>query len=138
MRLARLVAAGLALGAAAGFVGAFLRPRSVHSYHPVRVADDAVLVPPVTEVSLVRPPDLNGTGSTSGLSTQPASAQPASAQPTSAQPASTGSAGAQDSDGVNSSDQDADDPESGSQDEPESLITLAAEPDEEDAPVVSR
>ncbi len=40
MRLARLVAAGLALGALAGFVGALLRPRSVHSYHPTAAEDD--------------------------------------------------------------------------------------------------
>jgi hypothetical protein len=31
MRLARLVVAGLALGAAIGFVGALVRPRSVHN-----------------------------------------------------------------------------------------------------------
>jgi hypothetical protein len=31
MRLARLVVAGLALGAAIGFLGALVRPRSVHN-----------------------------------------------------------------------------------------------------------
>lgn len=34
MRLGRLVAAGLVAGAVAGFVGALLRPRTVHSYRP--------------------------------------------------------------------------------------------------------
>ncbi len=53
MRLVRLVAAGLVLGALAGFLGALLRPRSVHSYHPVPVdqgpvrADAAQARPPV-------------------------------------------------------------------------------------------
>jgi hypothetical protein len=51
MRLAKLVAAGLALGAAIGFVGALLRPRSAHRLQaagPVTgpaaepVGDDAV------------------------------------------------------------------------------------------------
>jgi hypothetical protein len=37
MRLVRLVAAGLLLGAVAGFVAALLRPRTVHRYHPVPV-----------------------------------------------------------------------------------------------------
>jgi hypothetical protein len=37
MRLVRLVATGLVLGAFAGFLGALLRPRSVHSYRPVPV-----------------------------------------------------------------------------------------------------
>ncbi len=37
MRLVRLVATGLVLGALAGFLGALLRPRSVHSYRPVPV-----------------------------------------------------------------------------------------------------
>lgn len=32
MRLGRLVAAGLVLGAAAGFVAALLRPRRLHAY----------------------------------------------------------------------------------------------------------
>jgi hypothetical protein len=32
MRLGRLVAAGLVVGAFAGFVGALLRPRTVHTY----------------------------------------------------------------------------------------------------------
>jgi len=45
MRLAKLVAAGLALGAAAGFVGALLRPRSVHR----RQAADAVHDEPTAE-----------------------------------------------------------------------------------------
>jgi hypothetical protein len=34
MRLCRLVAAGMALGAALGFLGALLRPRTIHPYHP--------------------------------------------------------------------------------------------------------
>ncbi len=47
MRLVRLVAAGLVLGALAGFLGALLRPRSVHSYHPVPV-DHAAAWPGAT------------------------------------------------------------------------------------------
>jgi len=34
MRLGRLVAAGVAVGAALGFLGALLRPRTIHPYHP--------------------------------------------------------------------------------------------------------
>ena len=34
MRLARLVAAGLVLGALMGFLGALLHPRAVHTVHP--------------------------------------------------------------------------------------------------------
>jgi hypothetical protein len=37
MRLVRLVAAGLLLGAVGGFLAALLRPRTVHRYHPVPV-----------------------------------------------------------------------------------------------------
>lgn len=43
MRLARLVAAGLALGAVAGFVGALLRPRSVHTYHPEALVEHSAV-----------------------------------------------------------------------------------------------
>ena len=42
MRLVRLVAAGLLLGALAGFVGALLRPRSVPSYHPNSPEDNGL------------------------------------------------------------------------------------------------
>ncbi len=39
MRLARLVAAGLVLGAAIGFLGALLRPRPVHPRPAARTAE---------------------------------------------------------------------------------------------------
>jgi hypothetical protein len=34
MRLARVVAAGVVIGALAAFIGALLRPRSIHAYDP--------------------------------------------------------------------------------------------------------
>jgi hypothetical protein len=41
MRLARLVAAGLVLGALMGFLGALLHPRAVHTVHPDEAIDEA-------------------------------------------------------------------------------------------------
>jgi hypothetical protein len=46
MRLVRLVVAGLALGAAIGFVGAFLRPRSVRGSTSAEPPGASAVLPP--------------------------------------------------------------------------------------------
>jgi hypothetical protein len=44
MRLARLVAAGLVLGALAGFLGALMRPRAVNTFNPGETSYDTSML----------------------------------------------------------------------------------------------